>query len=90
MEQPPARAALATSVIHAPSHLTGFTPCNPQELVWREVRRQPFGNHDFDSMDLVETALEHRLRQLESSPAQIQSLTGFDWIGNISLNAKSY
>jgi hypothetical protein len=37
---------------------------------------------------LVETALENRLRQLEFSPAQIQSLTGFDWIVNVSLNAK--
>jgi hypothetical protein len=41
--------------------LPPYSPqCNPQELVWREVRRQPFGNHDFDSMDLVETALENR------------------------------
>ena len=69
--------------------LPPYSPqCNPQELVWREVRRQPFGNHDFDSMDAVQTALEHRLRQLESSPAQIQSLTGFDWIINVRLNAK--
>jgi hypothetical protein len=69
--------------------LPPYSPqCNPQELVWREGRRQPFGNHDFDSMDLVETALENRLRQLEFSPAQIQSLTGFDWIVNVSLNAK--
>ena len=60
---------------------------NPQELVWREVRRQPFGNHDFASMDAVETALERRLCQLESSPTQIQTLTGFDWIVNVSLNA---
>ena len=63
-------------------------PCNPQELVWREVRREPFGNHDFDSRDAVETALERRLRQLESTPAQIQSLTGFDWIVNVRLIAK--
>ena len=55
---------------------------NPQELVWREVRRHPFGNHDYVSMDTVETALERRLAQLESSPAQIHSLTGFDWIIN--------
>jgi len=69
--------------------LPPYSPqCNPQELVWREVRRQPFGNHDFDSMDLVETALVNRLRQLESSPAKIQSLTGFDWIVNVKLNAK--
>jgi DDE superfamily endonuclease len=69
--------------------LPAYSPqCNPQELVWREVRRQPFGNHDYDSMDAVEKALERRLRQLESTPAQIQSLTGFDWIVNIKLNAK--
>ena len=55
-------------------------PYNPQELVWREVRRHPFGNHDYVSMDTVETALERRLAQLESSPAQIQSPAGFDWI----------
>jgi len=61
---------------------------NPEELVWREVRRQLFGNHDYASMDAVENALEHRLHQLESSPAQIQSLTGFDWIVNIRLKAK--
>jgi hypothetical protein len=29
-----------------------------------------------------------RLAQLESSPAQIQFLTGFDWIVNVGLNAK--
>ena len=68
--------------------LPAYSPqCNPQELVWREVRRQPFGNHDYDSMDAVENALEQRLCQLESSPAQIQSLTGFDWIVNVRLNA---
>lgn len=61
---------------------------NPQERAWREIRRQPFGNHDFDSMAAVETARERRLRQLESTPAQIQSLTGFDWIVNVRLKAK--
>jgi len=36
--------------------LPPYSPqCNPEELVWREVRRQPFGNHDFDSVDAVET-----------------------------------
>jgi transposase len=69
--------------------LPPYSPqCNPQELVWREVRRTPFGNHDFDSMSQVEAALEQRLRQLESTPAQIQSLTGFDWIINVISNAK--
>lgn len=68
--------------------LPPYSPqCNPQELVWREVRREPFGNHDYDSMDAVEAALEQRLRQLESSPAQIPSLTGFAWIVKVSLKA---
>lgn len=69
--------------------LPAYSPqCNPQELVWRAVRRHPFGNHNYDSMDAVESALVQRLRQLESSPAQIQSLTGFAWIISITLNAK--
>jgi hypothetical protein len=39
-------------------------------------------------MAAVEDALERRLRQLESAPAQIKSLTGFDWIINVKLKAK--
>ena len=69
--------------------LPAYSPqCNPQELVWREVRRQPFGNHDYHSMRTVESALTRRLRELESSPDQIRSLTGFDWIISVRLNAK--
>ena len=69
--------------------LPPYSPqCNPQELVWRELRREPFGNHDYDSMDQVERALERRLQTLESTPAQIRSLTAFPWIVNVRLNAK--
>jgi len=69
--------------------LPAYSPqCNPQELIWREVRRQPFGNHDYDSLQAVESALERRLRAWEASPAQIQTLTGLDWIVNVRLNAK--
>jgi hypothetical protein len=39
-------------------------------------------------MAAVETALERRRRQWESTPAQIQSLTGFDGIVNVRLKAK--
>jgi hypothetical protein len=35
----------------------------------------------------VEAALERRLRELESSPQRIQSLTGFDWIVNVTFKA---
>jgi len=69
--------------------LPAYSPqCNPQELVWREVRRQPFGNHDYHLMRTVEPALTRRLRELESAPDQIRSLTGFDWIVSVRLNAK--
>jgi transposase len=69
--------------------LPPYSPqCNPQELVWREVRRQPFGNHDYRSMRTVESALLRRLQQLESAPERLRSLTGFPWIVNVTLNAK--
>ena len=69
--------------------LPAYSPqCNPQELIWREVRRQPFANHDYASLEAVELALERRLRALESSRTQIQSLTGFPWIVNVTLNAQ--
>jgi len=69
--------------------LPPYSPqCNPQELVWREVRRRPFGNHDYRSLHTVESALTRRLRELESSPQRIKSLTGFDWIVSVILHAK--
>ena len=48
------------------------------------------GQFNYDSMDAVENALEGCLSQLESSPAQIQSLAGFDRIINVSVNVKLY
>ena len=45
--------------------------CNPQEWVRRELRRQPFGYHDYRSMRTVEKALMRRLQQLESAPDRI-------------------
>jgi hypothetical protein len=39
-------------------------------------------------MDAVEAALERRLRELECAPQIIQSLTGFDWIINVTFKAK--
>ena len=69
--------------------LPPYSPqCNPQELVWREVRRRPFGNHDYRSLHTGESALTRRLRELESSPQRIKSLTGFDRIVSVILNAK--
>jgi hypothetical protein len=41
-------------------------------------------------MNSVELALLDRVRELESSPGRIQSLTRFDWIVNIRVNAQWY
>jgi hypothetical protein len=58
------------------------------DLVWRRVRRQPFGNHHDHSLEAVERAQERRLRTLVSARAQIPSLTSFPWIVTVTLNAK--
>ena len=77
-----------------PDHLTlDWLPAyslqgNPQALVWREVRRPPFGNPAYEDMHSVENTLERRRHQRKSSPAQFQSRTGFDWMVNATLNAK--
>jgi hypothetical protein len=39
-------------------------------------------------MNSVELAMLDRLRELESSPARIQSLTRFDWIVDVRVNAR--
>jgi transposase len=50
--------------------LPPYSPqCNPQELVWREVRRRPFGNHDFDSMTAASTSWSPHLLKSSPSPA---------------------
>lgn len=64
--------------------LPPYSPeCNPEELVWRELRRSSIGNRDFDSLDALEDELERELRGMESDPDRLRSLTGFDWIVNV-------
>ena len=68
--------------------LPPYSPqCNPQELVWRELRCKSLANRDFMSLSAVEDALSESLANLASQSRQIQSLTGFDWIVSIKLNA---
>lgn len=60
---------------------------NPAEHLWKALREDCFANTVFASMDAVESALASGLRDMEQNPHRTQSLTGFDWITSISLNA---
>ena len=60
---------------------------NPVEHVWDEVREKWFGNRLFDSLSAVEEQLIMALKILEEDAPRVASLTGFDWIKTIPLNA---
>jgi transposase len=60
---------------------------NPVEHVWDEVREKWFANRVFASMESVEDQLVTALATLEADAPQVASLTGFDWIKSILLNA---
>jgi transposase-like protein len=60
---------------------------NPVEHVWDEVREKWFANRVFDSLNAVEEQLMTALKTLEEDAPRVASLTGFDWIKTIPLNA---
>ena len=60
---------------------------NPVEHVWESIRESWFGNEVFASMDGVENQLVKALCTLEYDPAPVRSLTGFEWIVGINMNA---
>ena len=62
-------------------------PLNPVEHVWDEIREKWFANRVFDTMNAVEEQLLTALKTLEEDATRVASLTGFDWIKNIPLNA---
>lgn len=61
---------------------------NPAEHLWEALREERFANTVFVDLDAIEATLTAGLLDLESNPIRTQSLTGFDWITSISLNAK--
>jgi transposase len=68
--------------------LPAYSPqLNPAEHLWEALRERCFANRFFTDLDAVERALTAGLRTLESDPERIRSMTGFDWITSISLNA---
>jgi len=60
---------------------------NPVEHLWDEVREKWFANRVFTSMDALEEQLVAALTILEADPQRVASLTGFEWIRSIPLNA---
>ena len=62
-------------------------PRNPVEQVWDEIREKWFANRVFDSMNAVEEQLLTALKTWEEDATRVASLTGFDWIKTIPLNA---
>jgi transposase len=65
----------------------GSPPWNPVEQVWDEIREKWFANRVFDSMNAVEEQLLTALKTWEEDATRVASLTGFDWIKTIPLNA---
>jgi hypothetical protein len=61
---------------------------NPAEHLWEVLREERFANTVFADLDAIEAVLSVGLRALEADPIRTQSMTGFEWITSISLNAK--
>lgn len=55
---------------------------NPVENIWEEMREKFFQNMVFDSLDTVENRLIEAMVALESQPAIVKSISGFNWIIN--------
>jgi putative transposase len=68
--------------------LPPYSPeCNPVEHLWEEIREKWFANRLFRHLDGVEDTLVTALHTLEQETERIASITGFDWIISIPLNA---
>jgi DDE superfamily endonuclease len=68
--------------------LPAYSPeLNPAEHLWESLREDCFANHVFADLDAVEHVLTEGLAALEADPARTRSMTGFNWITSISLNA---
>lgn len=68
--------------------LPPYSPeCNPVEHLWDEIREKWFANRLFRHLDGVEDTLVIALHTLEQETERVASITGFDWIISIPLNA---
>jgi len=60
---------------------------NPMEHLWDEIREKWFPNLVFNSLEAVEDRLIQAVLALERNDDSVASITGFDWIISISMNA---
>ena len=63
---------------------------NPVEHLWEEIREKWFTNKVFRSLEAVEDLLIEALVTLEGNKNRVASITGFDWIIRLILNANQY
>ena len=68
--------------------LPSYSPeLNPTEHIWDETREKGFKNEIFNSLSAVEDRLCTTLHDLETDMERVRSITGWDWIVCINLNA---
>lgn len=53
---------------------------NPVEHIWEDLRENAMPNKAFKSLDQVQDALCHRLRELDHNPEHVRSMTNFPYL----------
>jgi len=73
--------------LHLSSGPPWSPPRNPAEQVGDEGREKWFAHRHFETMDQLERPLVAELASLEADAPHLASLTGFDWMTCVPLNA---
>lgn len=82
-----ARALVIPENMHI-LYLPPYSPeLNPVEYLWDDLREKEFPNKLFNNMDMLELHLMNGLLKMEDNPDQVKSITGWQWIITVNLNA---
>ena len=82
-----ARALIIPENMHI-LYLPPYSPeLNPVEYLWDNLREKEFPNKLFNNMDMLELHLMGGLHKMENDPEQVKSITGWQWIITVNLNA---